>query len=232
MSTFTTVDIGRFTVGFDPKVLRSSSAIGVSLQSDVAKDLVRIAALLPGPPAVIIVEQTTNVTPQTGELGYTDPTTGQVLIQLDPNSQTTFSKTLAVWLPEALAHEVHHSVRTLTGPGFGNTLGAFLVSEGMASAFFHQAFPGTDAPWTTHLHPFKSMRSGTRRSLCWHKAACRCIRSGSTEGMACPSGLGSRLATTSPRPMSAIIPGRVPHRSLTRRHRPFWLVAGTLPDEE
>ena len=153
MSRFTTVDIGRFTVGFDPKALRSSSAIGVSLQSDVAKDLARIAALLPGPPAVLIVEQTTNVTPQTGELGYTDPTTGQVLIQLDPNSQTTFSKTLAVWLPEALAHEVHHSVRTLTGPGFGNTLGAFLVSEGMASAFFHQAFPGTDAPWDNALTP-------------------------------------------------------------------------------
>ena len=45
----------------------------------------------------------------------------------------------------ALAHEVHHSVRSLNGPGFGNTLGEFL-SEGMASAFFHEAFPGTNAP--------------------------------------------------------------------------------------
>ena len=76
-----------------------------------------------------------------------------MLIQLDPISQVPFSETLAVWLPEALAHEIHHSVRTLTGPGFGNTLGAFLVSEGMASAFFHQAFPGTDAPWDNALTP-------------------------------------------------------------------------------
>jgi uncharacterized protein YjaZ len=145
--------MGRFTVGFDPSLTRSADASGVSLVSDVTKDLARIAALLPGPSTVIIIEQTANVTPETGELGYTDPTTGQVLIQLDPHSQIAFSETLAVWLPEALAHEIHHSVRTLTGPGFGNTLGAFLVSEGMASAFFHQAFPGTDAPWDNALTP-------------------------------------------------------------------------------
>jgi hypothetical protein len=148
---FTVVDIGRFTVGFDPLLTRSADAIGVSLVSDVAKDLARIGALLPGPPAVIIVEQTTNVPPQTGEAGYTDPPTGQVLIGLDPHSQVTFSETLAVWLPQALAHEIHHSVRILAGPGFGTTLGEFLVSEGMASAFFHQAFAGTDAPWDDAL---------------------------------------------------------------------------------
>jgi uncharacterized protein YjaZ len=134
-------------------VAHSADATGASLISDVTKDLTRIAALVPGPSAVIIIEQTANVTPETGELGYTDPTTGQVLIQLDPISQVPFSETLAVWLPEALAHEIHHSVRTLTGPGFGNTLGAFLVSEGMASAFRHQAFPGTDAPWDNALTP-------------------------------------------------------------------------------
>jgi hypothetical protein len=150
---FTVVHIGRFTVGFDPSVTRSADATGVSLVSDVTKDLTRIGALLSGPSSVIIIEQTANVIPETGELGYTDPTTGQVLIQLDPNSQTTFSETLAVWLPEALAHEVHHSVRIRTGPGFGNTLSDFLVSEGMASAFFHQAFPGTDAPWDNALTP-------------------------------------------------------------------------------
>ena len=132
---------------------QSADATGVSLKGVVTKDLTRIAALLPGPSSVIIIEQTANVTPETGELGYTDPATGQVLIQLDPNSQVTFSETLAVWLPEALAHEIHHSVRALTGPGFGDTLGAFLVSEGMASAFFHQAFPGTNAPWDNVLTP-------------------------------------------------------------------------------
>jgi hypothetical protein len=152
---FTVVHIGRFTVGFDPSVTRSADASGVSLVRDVTTDLTRIAALLPGPSSVIIIEQTANVTPETGELGYTDPTTGQVLIQLDPISQVPFSETLAVWLPEALAHEIHHSVRTLTGPGFGNTLGEFLVSEGMASAFFHQAFPGTDAPWDNALTPVR-----------------------------------------------------------------------------
>jgi uncharacterized protein YjaZ len=134
-------------------VTRSADAIGVSLAGDVSKDLTRIAALLPGPSTVIIIEQSTNVTPETGELGYTDPTTGQVLIQLDPVSQVSFSETLAVWLPQALAHEIHHSVRTVSGPGFGNTLGEYLVSEGMASAFFRQAFPGTDAPWDNALTP-------------------------------------------------------------------------------
>jgi uncharacterized protein YjaZ len=132
-------------------VTRSADATGASLVSDVTKDLTGIAALLPGPSTIIIIEQTANVIPETGELGYTDPTTGQVLIQLDPISQVSFSETLAVWLPEALAHEIHHSVRVLTGPGFGHTLGEFLVSEGMASAFFHQAFPGTDAPWDNAL---------------------------------------------------------------------------------
>jgi Predicted Zn-dependent protease (DUF2268) len=148
---FTVIHLGRFTVGFDPSATRSADAIGVSLTSDVTRDLTRIAALLPGRSTVIIIEQSANVTPQTGELGYTDPTTGQVLIQLDPRSQVPFSETLAVWLPEALAHEIHHSVRTLAGPGFGTTLGEFFVSEGMASAFFHQAFPGTNAPWDNAL---------------------------------------------------------------------------------
>jgi hypothetical protein len=150
---FTVVEVGRFTVGFDPSATRSADAIGVSLRGDVTKDLIRVAALLPGPATVIIIEQSTNVTPETGELGYTDPTTGQVLIQLDPHSRVSFSETLGVWLPEALAHEIHHSVRTLAGPGFGTTLGEFLVSEGMASAFFHQAFPGTNAPWDDALTP-------------------------------------------------------------------------------
>jgi Predicted Zn-dependent protease (DUF2268) len=150
---FTVVHIGRFTVGLDPSVTRSANAAGVSLVRDVTRDLTRIAALLPGPSSVIIIEQTVNVTPETGELGYTDPTSGQVLIQLDPESQVSFSETLAVWLPEALAHEIHHAVRILTGPGFGDTLGQFLVSEGMASAFFHQAFPGTDGPWDIALTP-------------------------------------------------------------------------------
>jgi len=148
---FTVVDVGRFTVGFDRSATRSADAIGVSLTGDVTKDLTRIAALLRGPSTLIIIEQSANVIPETGELGYTDPTSGQVLIQLDPHSQVPFSETLAVWLPEALAHEIHHSVRTLAGPGFGTTLGEFLVSEGMASAFAHQAFPGTNAPWDNAL---------------------------------------------------------------------------------
>ena len=74
---FTVVHIGRFTVGLDPSVKRSADASGVSLVRDVTTDLTRIAALLPGPSSVIIIEQTANVTPETGELGYTDPTTGQ-----------------------------------------------------------------------------------------------------------------------------------------------------------
>jgi uncharacterized protein YjaZ len=152
---FKVVHIGRFTVGFDAQVTRSANAIGVSLVGDVTKDLTRIAALLPGPSTVIIIEQSANVSPETGELGYTDPTAGQVLIQLDPVSQVSFSQTLGVWLPEALAHEIHHSVRALSGPGFGNTLGEYLVSEGMASAFFHQAFSGTNAPWDEAVTPIQ-----------------------------------------------------------------------------
>jgi uncharacterized protein YjaZ len=55
---------------------------------------------------------------------------------------------LRMWLPATLAHELHHSRRIQRGPGYGATLGEALVSEGLADAFVHEAFPSTPSqPW-------------------------------------------------------------------------------------
>lgn len=147
------IDHSRFVVGIGPQVESTAQAVGVPIDSVVTEALDHIAAILPGPATDIGIALGTQVIPELGVTGYTSPTNGKIYILVDPHSQTPYNQTLRVWLPAALSHEVHHSVRILGGPGFGPTLGESLVTEGLATAFDSQAWPGLTEPWMNAISP-------------------------------------------------------------------------------
>jgi uncharacterized protein YjaZ len=63
-----------------------------------------------------------------------------------------------------VAHELHHTSRIRTGPGYGKTLGEALVTEGLADHFASEAFPDTPPqPWDNAL-------SKDQEAELWRKA--------------------------------------------------------------
>jgi len=115
----------------------------------------RVNALLPGPATTIVVAigKPSLLIPQTGENGFTSPTTGQVSLQFGRPAQTSLTRTFDLWMPRDAAHEVNHSVRILDGTGFGTTLLQQMITEGIATAFDQAAFPGPPDPWTQAITP-------------------------------------------------------------------------------
>lgn len=86
--------------------------------------------------------------PEVGVGGFTDGD-GNVFLSIDDTPPGGVSKSLNTWLPALVAHELHHSSRIRMGPGYGQTLGEALVSEGLADRFAQEVFPATPtAPWS------------------------------------------------------------------------------------
>jgi hypothetical protein len=144
----------RFGVLLSTPARHLASSAGVSLPRLVASALNHINALLPGPPTVIVVQtgNSSRLIPQAGTNGFTRPS-GQVILQVGRTAQSTLGRTLHLWLPRDLAHEVNHSVRILDETEFGTTLLQQTISEGIATAFDQAAFPGPPDPWTRAITP-------------------------------------------------------------------------------
>jgi len=107
----------RFTVTLSAQALEEASADGRSLPQVVGQALSRINALLPGPPTTISISyNSSQVIPQTGTGGFTNPATGAITIWFRQTPQACFSMIMQLWLPRTLSHEVDHSVRRI-GPG-------------------------------------------------------------------------------------------------------------------
>jgi uncharacterized protein YjaZ len=98
--------------------------------------------------------------------GFTDEK-GNVFIAIDPappGGGLTMKSAFETWLPATVAHELHHSSRFRTGPGYRDTLGAALVSEGLADHFAQEVFPDTPPlPWDHAL-------SATDEARVWRMA--------------------------------------------------------------
>lgn len=108
---------GRFAVAILPPVQSAARQVGVPLASTVTASLGRIASLLPGPRTNILMVGGGDVIPGLGVDGFTDPTSGQVQINVDLHeSPGTLRRSLSIWLLLVLAHEVDHSVRIQSGP--------------------------------------------------------------------------------------------------------------------
>ena len=157
-------DHGRFTVDIQDPLVAATRKAGGGLSRSVTHSLDRIGRLLPGPHTDILMVDGTQVIPHTGVGGDTSLTTGQVRITLDvKQNPRALRQSLRVWVAQALSHEVNHSVRIQTGPGFGTTLLDQMISEGVASAFDIQVQPTIHLPWTDAL-------TNHRERVMWNRA--------------------------------------------------------------
>jgi hypothetical protein len=77
---------------------------------------------------------------------YTDPRSGYVHVTYT-SAFPRLRKSLETLLAPAVAHELHHSSRIRTNPGYGTTLGEAMVSEGLADHFAEELYPHTAQPW-------------------------------------------------------------------------------------
>ena len=147
--------------------VQRAAQVGVGLRDVVRITISRVRGLLSLPPTVVAVRADAAATiPELGVGGFTDTVTGHVTISIDPDTHD-LARSLRTWLPLTLAHELDHVERILDGPGYGQTLLATMVSEGLADAFAGQAFPAAPAiPWDHAL-------SGDQERAVWAFARSR-----------------------------------------------------------
>jgi hypothetical protein len=132
-----------------PEVQSAARAHGVNLRRLVIASADRAFALLPHHGRIEIhVEVNPGMTiPKIGVGGFADPRNGNVTLSVDP-SRLDLRHALETWIPDTVAHELHHSSRIRAGPGYGVTLGQAMVSEGLADRFSYEVFPQTPPkPW-------------------------------------------------------------------------------------
>jgi hypothetical protein len=143
----------KFHIHLDPTVLVWADQARVDLRSVVKRSLDHIETSLRGSPtAISIAAGSYWKIPNVGIGGDTNRTTGEVSISMDARRPTPVRQMLTVWLPVALAHELHHSKRIIDGPGYGSTLLDAMVSEGSAEAFVREVYPRAPAiPWVQPL---------------------------------------------------------------------------------
>jgi hypothetical protein len=144
-----------FVVHTDPAVEQLASGVRVDLDGLVNRELAMIAGALHSPNATVnFVVNARAAIPEVGVGGFTNPQTGVVTVSLDPQSRVGVERTLGVWVPITLAHELNHSTRILDGPGYGNTLVETIVTEGIADEFSRSLHAdGPAIPWDDVLTP-------------------------------------------------------------------------------
>lgn len=98
--------------------------------------------------------------PELGIGGYT-PNAHTVFIYLDPKHPKFLSSVKTV-LPRTLAHELHHAVRWLK-PGYGQTLGEALITEGLAAHFELEVFGGKPNMWDVAIRG-QALQKSLRRA--------------------------------------------------------------------
>ena len=197
---------GRFTVVLSGKALQEADAAEINLRDLIARALGHISALLPGPKTTITVSyaRPASLIPQAGVSGFTNPLTARITAAFGATPQASINKSLTFWFPRDLAHEVSHSVRILTGPGFGFALLLQIISEGIATAFDQAAFPGRRTPRRARSHKHKSARYGNRHSP--SSATAASTTCGCSGARASRTGPGSPSDTTSSRTTAATTP--------------------------
>jgi hypothetical protein len=92
--------------------------------------------------------------PAIGVTGFTNAGTGAVTISVQSQSPVGVAATMTRWVPPTMAHEMFESKRILEGPGFGRTLGDWLVTDGGADNFAHSLYADVGVfPWDRALTP-------------------------------------------------------------------------------
>lgn len=117
---------------------------------------------------VVIARNTAAVIPELGIGGFS-PSAHLIYVSVDPE-HAAFQQVIDVHLSRTLAHELHHCMRW-RGPGYGNTLGEALVSEGLADHFDLEVHPASQPyHWTRALDADGLAATWQRaRSVLWEE---------------------------------------------------------------
>lgn len=129
------------------------------LQDSLIETHRRAAALLSLQPLDVVVQTGKRVIPEKGHVGYS-PKPGAVFVTVDPDNPALQANADASF-ERMFAHELHHAARW-DGPGYGSSLGAALVSEGLAGHFVLELFGDPPEPW--ERLPESEVRSHTARA--------------------------------------------------------------------
>jgi hypothetical protein len=121
-------------VDVDFQAKRVSSQAGIDLQRLVSDTAATALPRLPhrGQVRIRVRVNPEKVVASGGVGGDVDHVNGNVAVWFDDTPSGGLRTALKIWLPVSLAHELHHSSRIRTGPGYGRTLGEAMVSEGLA----------------------------------------------------------------------------------------------------
>jgi len=154
-----------FHVHLDPTVMVWADESHVDVRAVVRGAVAHIEGALHGSPTTVEIAAGSYVhIPDVGIGGDTDRRTGEVKISMDSRRPTPVKDLLTVWIPLALAHELHHSHRIVDGPGYGATLLDAIVTEGSAEAFVREAYPSAPRiPWVEPLPP-------AQKAAVWRRA--------------------------------------------------------------
>jgi hypothetical protein len=137
-----------FTVDVEPDAAAAAREAGVDLESLVTRSADEAFERLPhrGVVRIHVTADATEAIPGIGVGGFSGRD-GNPQIAIDVN-RGALHKALETWIPLTVAHELDHSSRIRTGPGYGKTLGEAIVSEGLADHFAAEVFPDAPkAPW-------------------------------------------------------------------------------------
>jgi hypothetical protein len=135
-------------VEISPAAAREADAVGVPLHRLIAGAADTALERLPhrGRVTIRVDVDASQTIPGAGVGGFTRGT-GDVDIFIAAYP-VGLRKKLTTWIPLTIAHELHHSSRIRTGPGYGRTLADALVAEGLADRFAATLFPDRPpAPW-------------------------------------------------------------------------------------
>ena len=122
----------------------------------------RAAAFLPLGPLDVVLRAGREVIAEKGHLGLA-PGPGIVILTVDPENPA-LAENAAESFERMFAHELHHAARW-DGPGYGSTLGAALVTEGLACHFVQELFGLPHEPWEVAVPEALADHRETLRTL-------------------------------------------------------------------
>ncbi|MFC3060475.1 DUF2268 domain-containing putative Zn-dependent protease, partial [Paenirhodobacter populi] len=121
--------------------LLSHEPLHITRRTRARSHALKIAGARPAPTSSRIAQQSLR---ETGHAGFATEA-GVVYVTVDPG-HAALRVNADLSLERMLAHALHHSARW-DGPGYGRTLGAALVSEGLAGHFAQEVFGKGPEPW-------------------------------------------------------------------------------------
>jgi hypothetical protein len=144
---------GKVIFWLKPDAVEAAKGLGRNLDDVVAGAASPVVETLRSPETDVYIDANPEWTIEgIGVGGRTHPSTGRVVINIDPGFDDPDSL-FDIWLPRTIAHELHHSKRINDGPGDGKKIEQAVVTEGLGLSSRKKFSPAR-----RHLGPQRSVK--------------------------------------------------------------------------